>query len=189
MNRPYLIQRLNKPYLTENGEKSFLQKVGEAFSFGGGLKNGGLSEKAMSLLSDIWSYDYMGSSEFEWGAVPKSLQRMATDYDKLVSGEVEVTAIHRDWRKKKPTTKKGNVYYICIKDDEEEVIEWIKKFSNSIKRDYNTKERVGLAESICKDEEDTFRSAVGWHDITNHYLFFTDKEMFDKTKALFELET
>ena len=58
--RPYLIQRLEK-------SKNYVNP----FSFGGGLVNGGLSKDAMSLLKPIFSFDYMGSAEFDFGVLPK----------------------------------------------------------------------------------------------------------------------
>lgn len=57
LKQTYLVQRLNRP---TNGYDN-------PFSFGGGLKNGGLSEDAMKLLRPIFSFDYMGSAEFEFG--------------------------------------------------------------------------------------------------------------------------
>lgn len=70
---PWLIQRLKKAY----GNDSVLTTISAAFAFGGGLRDGGLSKEAMQLLSQLWSFDYMGSSEFEWGAVPAALHAMA----------------------------------------------------------------------------------------------------------------
>ena len=41
------------------------------------MRNGGLSNEAMDLIRGIWSFDYMGASEFEWGAIPKALGEIA----------------------------------------------------------------------------------------------------------------
>ena len=51
MDRSWLIQRLNKPREYEGK----LKGLENAFSFGGGLVNGGLSKEAMELLN----FDYM----------------------------------------------------------------------------------------------------------------------------------
>jgi hypothetical protein len=67
LNNTWLIQRLEKSH----------GNYDNPFSFGGGLKNGGLSPDAMNLLRPIFSFDYMGSAEFEFGAIPKSLKYMA----------------------------------------------------------------------------------------------------------------
>jgi hypothetical protein len=66
---PYLIQRLERPYKSEGP----LGDISRAFAFGGGLKDGGLSKEAYALVNKLWRFDYMGASEFEWGAVPAAL--------------------------------------------------------------------------------------------------------------------
>jgi hypothetical protein len=48
-----------------------------AFSFGGGYVNGGFNADVMNLLKGIISFDYMGSAEFEWGAVPMAFKDLA----------------------------------------------------------------------------------------------------------------
>jgi hypothetical protein len=69
MKDSYLIQRLHKPESWRIKGKV----LDNAFSFGGGLKNGGLTTKALDLLRDIFSFDYMCAAEFEFGAVPAAL--------------------------------------------------------------------------------------------------------------------
>jgi hypothetical protein len=190
MKDPYLIQRLKKPFKIEK-KNSTMVALANAFSFGGGLINGGLSKYAMKLLNDIWRYDYMGSSEFEWGAIPESLQEIAKNIKNYISGEMEVTGkiydYSYDYSTRKEIQEKATIYYMCTKENEKEICEWIKKFSDDKKRNYNTKESVNLADNICKIK--CCLDIVGWHDIKNHYLFFTDKEMFEKSCNLFGCKT
>ncbi len=182
MKNPYLIQRLQKPYKTESN----LFGGQNPFSFGGGYKNGGLSDDAMTLLNKIWQYDYMGSSEFEWGAVPKSLQSIIKNISNYITGEIEVIGKYNDYQSGKNLKESSLVYYVCLKDDEKDVCEWINKFADDKKRDYHTKESVNLAGTICKQKY--YLNNGGWHDIDNHYLFFTDKEMFENFCMLFEFK-
>src|SRR4051812_12009846 len=102
--KPYLVQRLEKP---RNGG---VMGLASAFSFGGGLVNGGLSKEAMGMLKIIFSFNYMGSSEFEYGAVPAAFQLLSTS--KLVCGIMEGA--------QKP------VYYICDHNLEPDVRNWIR---------------------------------------------------------------
>ncbi len=182
---PYLIQRLKRPFppQEDSENKTIFQKLENIFSFGGGRINGGLSDEAMKILRDVWRYDYMGSSEFEWGAVPESLKRIAQNNSKYITGQIEVEAstynMESKDKKDKYIHKKGLVFYACIKGDEPELIEWIGKFANEKKQNYHTKESVNLGNSICGNEDSFYREVKGWHDIENDYLFFTDKEMFD----------
>lgn len=65
-----LVQRLQAP----RGEDK-LAKVVEAFSFGGG--GGRLKPEAMDMLRPIFSFDYMGAAEYEFGSLPESLGNIA----------------------------------------------------------------------------------------------------------------
>lgn len=150
IKKTYLIQRLNKPTNFNN-----------PFSFGGGYRNGGLSEEAMKLLSPIFSFDYMGSAEFEFGAVPEAFQKLSNAEN--VVGEV------------------SSVFYICPK----ELINHVEKTINKlIENEYelNLKESCRLKQSISGDGKN---KNCGWIELDNGFMFFTDKEMFEKTKALF----
>lgn len=164
MRKSYLVQRLHKPsYRTVQGKK-----VDNPFSFGGGLKNGGLTDKAMDLLRDIFSFDYMGSAEFEFGAVPAALSFITEQWVKknAVTGEVE------------------GVFYVCPKPYEEEVKKRIKFFKTDQKRGWETKEHVGLFEATKPDASEYAKKNVGWLELDNGYAFFTDKEMFDQFISL-----
>ena len=195
LENPHLIQRLKKPFKTEGT----MEALANAFSFGGGLVNGGLSKDAMSLLKDIWRYDYMGSSEFEWGAVPKSLHEIGkySVDNNLTSFEFEVTAKLSKWsfeylKKRNKDAKKevkATVYVVCHKEDVNQVKDFITQMSDNTddsKRKFHLKESSNFVDSICGSEYHT--DTVGWHDIDNHYLFFTDKEMFDKISVIFGLK-
>lgn len=156
LKHPFLIQRLSPPV-------NFINP----FSFGGGLKNGGLSPDAMNALKSIFSFDYMGSAEFEWGAIPKSLQQIARDHSEYLGFTLTCK------------TKEENMvelYIICKPSDFHLFSKWlISKTFNEYDPELITKEYVGIQEpNIC-----------GWLDIDNNIFFFTNKEMFEKTKQLF----
>lgn len=171
---PYLIQRLEKSRVSSN-----------PFTFGGGMKNGGLSDEAMSMLSTIWSYDYMGSAEFELGALPKSFQRIVENISDYTTGSITVNAKAYSFKMSKDIESQSEVFYVCLKQDEGETIHWIEKFANSKDR-HHLKERLGFRENICGLE---YADCYGWHDIDNDYLFFTNQDMFDGFCQLFELKS
>lgn len=91
MERSYLIQRLKDPYLGH--EKN-------PFSFGGGYKNGGLADEAIDLLKDIFSFDYMGAAEFEFGALPKALNRIASEIKDYTTWSTTVKAKKENQKKR-----------------------------------------------------------------------------------------
>ena len=168
MEESWLIQRLQKPNIWKVDGK----EIDNPWSFGGGLKNGGISDKVMELIRHIFSFDYMGSSEFEWGTVPQALSFLAKQAleDNLIKGTIE-------------EGKNQKIYYLCPKEYEEEVRNRI----NGLLEDeyvFRLKERCGLKDYFkVKDEWHT--RTVGWLELDNGFMFFVDKEIFEKTCDLF----
>jgi hypothetical protein len=170
--RPWLIQRLTKP-IQGTGP---LAALANAFSFGGGLKNGGLSDKGMEMLKSVMSFDYMGASEFEWGALPKALQRLAGYANK---NELIFNTIN---------TKPLLTYYICNKEHKDDVVQYIKA---AAKQEPRLKERINYARQL--EKFDAERGAVGWIVVDEHdygcppFMWFIDETMFNGVKGIFGL--
>jgi hypothetical protein len=158
MERTYLIQRLEKP-------KGFVNP----FSFGA-TGNGCLSKEALNLLKNIWSFDYMGNAEFEFGAVPKALQKIAgyCAEKKACTSKIEL---------------KKDVYYICEKKNKSEVISVIKNLAEDEYRNFHLKSYCGLKKNLDGDEY--AQRLGGWLELDNAFMFFVDKEMYDATSTLF----
>ena len=158
---PYLVQRLEK--VNNQIELSFEK----------GLIKKGLCEEVGAVFANIINFSYMGSAEFEYGALPKSLEyciRYANDND-LIACEIEVIS-----RK----GKSASVYYICHKDIEESVVAWIRKASKE--EQPRCKEEVRLMDSIDKIY---CYNACGWYGLVNRFWFFTDRKMFLNVCKLF----
>lgn len=186
MQASWLIQRLQKPwYWKHKDAEGNVEKIDNPFSFGGGLVNGGLSKEAMALLREIFSFDYMGSAEFEFGAVPATLQFLAeqSEAKNLVTGVVQ--------NKTKPFKP---VYFLCPKEYEEEVRKRILAFRSGEpgwggKPDFRTKEYCGLHDYFAKDDPDDYhKKNLGWLEIDNGYAFFVDKDMFTKFCTILGVE-
>lgn len=181
LGESYLIQRLEKP----RG-----RALSGAFSFGGGMKNGGLSDEAMGLLRGIFSFDYMGSSEFEWGAVPYALSQIAENVDKYETFKiiVDLSSVPAHWKRK---DEKGQgskyVYVIARKGDREIYTKRILKWASEA---YNNglKETTHLARTL-RPVEEWDRDVQGWLDVSNGVFFFTDLGMFMETARLFGLDS
>lgn len=158
MVRSFLIQRLNKP------------TPPNPFSFGGGLSNGGLSGVTTSVLSGIFSFDYMGAAEFEFGAIPVALQFIATQA-----------------KKKKITSGKiGDIFYICPNSYRDGVLDIIVRLLAD-ESSLGLKEHCGLADHF--DNKALYDGeTLGWLELDNGFMFFVDQEMFEKTKLLFGIQ-
>lgn len=192
MKSTWLIQRLNKPY----GKKAFLGVEGlvdNPFSFGGGLRNGGLSDEAMDLLREIFSFDYMGAAEFEFGAVPKTLQAIAKDADKYLTTTLSIPLkkVEKNWRDKSAEDPTGEavIYVICQKGDVQEVHNRIKGWAFKPYDKNNQLKEITMLSQVLRPSGDWTPSAVGWLELDNGFFFFTDKEMWEKTAKLFGIET
>lgn len=186
----YLIQRLRKPVVIKNPTTA-LEKlmVANPFAFGGGYKNGGLSDEAMGLLKDIFEFDYMGSAEFEFGAVPEALQAIGKAKEDYIAFQIpKVRYKHTDWETRKESIGTNPVYVICHKDWKEEVIKRIKAKAlgdyGRSKNSFNTKEAVLLNDSLAGGH---FRNIGGWLELDNGYFFFTDIVMYRKVRELFRV--
>ena len=182
MERSWLVQRLEKPHGADN-----------PFSFGGGLKNGGLSDDAMGLLRGIFSFDYMGAAEFEFGAVPKALQKIAkrAQDGKLCafSFPIDLGEVAADWRDKREVSGQANVYVLASDDldDMDEVVTRIRGWASE-QYNRNLKETTRLA-SALRPFHEWDGDVRGWLELNNGFMFFTDEGMWRKTAELFGVET
>jgi hypothetical protein len=171
MKKSYLIQRLQAPKGRSN-----------PFLFGGGLKNGGISDNAMSQIVDVFSFDYMGSAEFEFGSVNESLSRVWDSKEEFIKGSVSVPWRYRRWRTGDQVSGNSVVYYLCQKDHEEEVKKRIAGWAKDENISGSTKE------AVCLDRALDDRYYLGWIEIDNDFFFFIDNNMFENTSKLFEIK-
>ncbi len=181
MERSYLIQRLLAPVDYT------------PLSFGGGLRNGGLSEKAMELLRGVWSFDYMGSAEFEFGAVRDALEKMVVDQLNLVCGFEKTFYRYYDHYSDSGNNplQEGHktVFYLCRKIQEREVKKRIGQFAIADTSNVRTKETVMLDRAMSGCDYKDSRRCIGWLEIDNGYMFFTDEKMWRGACQLFGVRT
>ena len=182
MERTYLIQRLEIPY----GED-----YDNPFTFGAGMRHGGLQDDTFRMLNGIFSFSYMGAAQYEFGAIPRSLGAIAEQAEKgnLTSGKVVVN---------NSQIKKAEVFYICREAIEEGVKEIIKKLAQGESwhqrgEKIRTRDFVGL-NNVLKDgkaKEGKLEPGdlAGWLELDNDFMFFADKKMFEKTAVLFGLRS
>ncbi len=158
MEKTHLIQRLKKP----------TERI-SPFSFGAGLRNGGIPKEGMDLLSKIWSFDYMGVAEFEHDTVPEALDKI-WNYSNENHATKGLVHLPKD------------VYYICEKGTQEDV-------ENIIQKLYKNEDNLYLKEPaflrISIQGKDNYK---GWLELDNAFMFFIEKEMYKKTLDLFNIK-
>lgn len=188
MRRTWLVQRLNPP------RQGQMAGIAEAFSFGGCYRNGGLSPEAMDVLRPIFSFDYMGAAEFEFGAVPKALSALAQAAGKKGRGLATFSlsipladvAPHRSERKSKNVpTGSATVYVLCPKEWADETEARIR--SLAARPHGEVKEPTHLSD-VLRPAGDYTPKTCGWLELDNGWMFFTDREMWAKTCAAFGVD-
>ena len=182
MQDTYLVQRLEKP---RQPRVVAGKKVYNPFSFGGGYKNGGLSDQAMDMLREIFSFDYMGSAEFEFGAVPKTLNEMAKDHKEFEKYTMTIKSkdVRDPWRAKDKGIvwpKEFKIHIFCRAKHREGVEHFIRE---DLKDKARLKE-VTMLSSALKATEDYNKDRCGWLELDNGFFYFTDEGMCDKVVAL-----
>lgn len=108
-------------------------------------------------IDSLIRFDYMGSSEFEWGALPKALNRLMDSFHNLeVLSFSEITDLY-----------KNPMYIICRSHEVEKVKEAIRSLVSD--NPPRCKEWVGLREYITKATV-SFSTADFWWDIENDWM-------------------
>lgn len=175
MESSWLVQRLRKP------------RGINPFSFGGGLKNGGLSDEAMDLIQGLFTFDYMGAAEFEFGAVPKALGHIAELANENNLSHFVLTVrqgeVEPDFRDKTEADEPRSIYVLCASGDENEVAARIRSWAAS-RYNGDLKETTHIAGTLRPSSE-WDGECVGWLELDNGFFFFADKTMFEGTAALF----
>lgn len=190
MNRSWLVQRLTRPR-----EVPGLLGPDSPFSFGGGLRNGGLPAEAMNILRPIFGFDYMGAAEFEFGAVPKALSELASSAheeprkSKLTAFSFDITLadVPASWRAPKDAPAPDGdvaIFVLCQRDHAEEVRRRVTAWATG---DERLKEMTRLP-SALRPEDDWDSDVAGWLELDNGFMFFTDRSMWAATCAVFAVE-
>lgn len=186
--RSWLVQRLKEPRNLPPGHQ--LAPLLEVFSFGGGLKNGGLSDEAMALVREVWSFDYMGAAEFEFGAVPEALSRIAKGQPAASSFVIPLAEVAANWRSKDKTTPEGDatIYVLAPKGWEDEIERRVRAWAaDSHDDEFRLKEPTRLSDAL-RPVEEWDSETCGWLEISNGFLFFSSREMWEKACALFGVD-
>lgn len=178
MKNSYLIQRLKNQYKQCRAEINDFDSVFEV-----GSKT--FSKDSIKLICSFVIFDYMGSAEFEFGAIPSAFKEMANQIDKYVADSFPVEYKFEDYNYDKKNLcfygGEKEIFYICEKSQEDEIKNRIKKWAiTDIHRE--VKEDPYIQKSLALEN-----NVVGWFEINNNFLFFQDKKMWDDMCTIFGL--
>jgi len=119
-------------------------------------------------IDSILAFDYMGSAEFEFGALPQSLKRIRENIDNY---------IYTDY----PISKK-KIRVFCNKDESIDVVAALERLS---KKEIKLKEWIDFSDWLSGNKHwNDF-----WWDIDNDFMFWKkDKKFESKFKQLIKGE-
>lgn len=166
----WVVQRLCKPTPTVN-----------PFTFGGG--GSGIDPEVLAqITSTLFSFDYMGAAEYEFGAPRKALYELTENrksYEKF-DMDLPLSAVSVDsWMGKREdysASRKGSVkvYLICKPGQLEDVKAFIK---TDARGKASLKEPTRFSSAVRTKGSDL----IGWMDLRNVFLYFIDRDARDKT--------
>jgi hypothetical protein len=156
--RTYLIQRLALP------------RKWSPFAFGGGFVDGGISEQGKAILQGIFSPEYMGAAEFEYGAFPQALAVLAAA-PTLQVGYSDICAPIEKLGVKGMGVKR--FFLLAPPDTYEHLVEMLPLLAT---RSYRLKEPALVSHWFEGRKEDP--PTIGWLDLDNPAFFFARKAPF-----------
>lgn len=112
-------------------------------------------------IDSILSFDYMGSSEFEWGALPKSLKRIRNEHDDYIYLDIPI--------------KDKIITIFCKNDHKNEANQYLTSLSEN---KWHLKEFSAFDSYIKNDGyfKDKFNF---WWDIENDLMFWKKNNEFE----------
>ncbi len=188
LQNTFLVQRLHKPVKKTGSPLDNAHRV-----FGGGMME--ISSKLWDMLDPVFTIDYMGAAEYEFGTVPKILQDMLKDA-KILEGfsfsmerKDVVSNRERTWSKKPAKlppapTDPVTIYVLCRSTQKDGVTEVIRSIVAG-RREVRDSTHI---EDTLDPIRDFHGRTVGWLELNNGFFWFTDKTMWEGTLELFGTE-
>ena len=129
------------------------------------------TESTHQGIASILSFDYMGSAEFEWGALPKSLKRIRENLEQYVYVDIHI--------------KNKVITVLCKESQQFDMKLYLLKLSKGEPRlkEFSAFDSYINDKGYYKDRFDF------WWDIGNHLMFWKKNPVFEeKFKALIKVK-
>lgn len=187
MTAPYLIQRLLPPFknAAENRGRPSTDMV-----FGGARD---LTQDQHDFICDLFRLDNMGSAHFEFRAIPDALDRLANNAGmRAYQIDMALTPAGGTLSHFKLRPKMQTFHILSTPNALDETLTTIKSLAegheNGLARPADVGWSVFLDDVIAKRPfYSGSNKAIGWHDIENDILFFTDQSMFNAVRERFKI--
>jgi hypothetical protein len=183
METPYLVQRLKKLSGTQTVPNNLM-------GYYQGPKRE-LTQEERNTINSIFKVDYMGSSEFEFGAFPKALREIAQL--NLETWTLTLTGVPYEFMggKQPVVTKSVEVFILSKPEDKNDITVF---FNDQItKKSVRLKECTQIQEGLFgrweipykkRKYEITASDISAWLDLENHWIATTNATQLKLMKTL-----
>jgi len=185
VKRTDLIQRLQRLMPHEASAHRRAQPPSRAYR--DALLAGPTIPAAIRAMRDaLFSFDYMGSAEFECGVIPHALRETAREADHFIAKtltikKTEIADRYAHTRSAQPS-RDQRVYVLARPDHMNHAEAVIRACAHDGLR---LQEATHLPRALCADPE---CFTAGWLELDNVFWFFTDRVMFRGVCALYGID-
>jgi len=169
----WIVQRLNKPEKTIN-------PYGNTLEFD--------DTDSVDRVAKVFSTDYMGAAEYEWGSLPKAMSRMYEKSTSLTMFEINVGRFgFKCWLVYSFPYDFGLFQIMALELRVKRLVE-----ENYLKG----KDCKKLGKEVAKNDYGSFyvrvnnlekyENLMGWFDLQNDFAWFIDKKMAEEFLLLFK---
>jgi len=127
-----------------------------------------IEDKDVTGIDSLISFDYMGSSEFEWGALHHSLMRMSTQWDKFIVFQIDEIK-----------NADGEYLQVLCRQTQKDDIK--KAILLMVEGKLDLKERAGLKEYLNCESEWSMKTDHWW-DVTEDFGNFGSENDYTQVK-------
>jgi hypothetical protein len=152
--------------------------AGNPFAFGAGKRNGGIAGNVMMRLDQLFSFEYMGSAEYEFGAAAQAIETLR---DHVATGDVLAWSFSPPLTKIEPsdtTPPTAVIYVIAPPEHRVEIESRITTWANE-RWSQSLKEAIFLAHVLRQLPDEDLFETCGWLELNNGFFFFSDRVMFE----------
>jgi len=164
----WIVQRLNSP-------EKIMNPYGNTIEFD--------DKDSVDRVAKVFSTDYMGAAEYEWGALPKAMSRM---YEKSISLIMLEHSNFKCWIVYSFPYDFGLFQIMALELRVKRFVEenylkgkdWDKQGKEVAKNDYGS--------FYIRVNNEWDKELMGWFDLQNDFAWFIDKKMAEEFLLLFK---
>lgn len=163
-----------EPRLLQRLQRAGTGSAASPFAFGGG--GSGFSADAVEEIDKLWTYDYMGAAEYEFGAPCKAMHDFCLGFPCYVEFQLEVSARVREPLVRVPLTFRG----MCHREHEVPLKKWLRAWAEggSVRIRDGRADIARIAERLHGGKSIDDERVVAWMDFVNCWVATIDEGFY-----------